>query len=79
MTVARTWGGGGADATPFFAAGVPTLYFATTNGYAHLHLPSDTPATLNPALHAAATRLAFLTLASIARGGYARETAAAAP
>jgi aminopeptidase YwaD len=77
-TVARTWSGGGADATPFFEAGIPTLYFATTNGYAHLHLPSDTPATLDPGLHAAVARLAFLTAAAVASGDAIRETPAAA-
>ncbi len=79
LTVARTWKGGGADAAPFFEAGLPTLYFATTNGYGDLHLPTDTPATLKPALHAAVARLAYLTARAVAGDGYAREALAAAP
>lgn len=58
--------GGGADAEPFYRAGIPTLYFATTNGYAHLHQITDTPETLNLPLFEKAARLAFLTLLSVA-------------
>ncbi|MDZ7272116.1 MAG: M20/M25/M40 family metallo-hydrolase [candidate division KSB1 bacterium] len=63
---AASGGGGGADAGPFHRRGVPNLYFATTNGYAHLHLPSDTPDTLEPELFTAATRLAYLTAWALA-------------
>jgi hypothetical protein len=66
LLVNNTGKGGGADAQPFFDAGIPTLYFVTTNGYKHLHLPSDTPETLNPDLFEAITRLAFLAVHSIA-------------
>ncbi len=76
LTVARTWSGGGADATPFHRAGVPALYFATTNSYTHLHLPSDTPATLAPDLHAEVARLACRLAAVAAMGGYEREVVA---
>jgi hypothetical protein len=53
--------GGGADAQPLYEKGVPTLYFVTTNGYAHLHLPSDHVETLDPRLFEAATQLLYLT------------------
>lgn len=61
-----TWRGGGADATPFFEQGIPTLYFVTTNSYTHLHLPSDKPETLNPDLFEKITRLGFLSTLSLA-------------
>lgn len=47
ILVKNTWYGGGADAESFFRKNVPTLYFATTNSYRHLHMPSDLPETLN--------------------------------
>ncbi|MBC7186884.1 MAG: M28 family peptidase [Calditrichaeota bacterium] len=65
---AATGGGGGADAGPFHRRGVPNLYFATTNSYEHLHLPSDRPETLRPELFTAAARLAFLTARVLADG-----------
>ena len=65
-TVAATWPGGGADATPFFALGIPTLYWATTSGYAHLHAVTDTPETLNGPLFADLVRLAFRTAWAVA-------------
>ncbi len=65
---ARTGGGGGADAGPFHRQGVPNLYFATSNGYQHLHLPSDKPETLRPDLFAAAAELAYLTARALADG-----------
>lgn len=58
--------GGGADAEPFYEFSIPTLYFATTKGYTHLHQIADTPETLNPPLLEKASRLAFLTLLSVA-------------
>jgi hypothetical protein len=76
-TVAATWQGGGADATPFFALGIPTLYWVTTNGYAHLHAVTDTPATLNGALYADLVRLAFRTAWAVADAP--GDTAADAP
>ena len=70
VTIEDTWYGGGADAKAFFAAGVPTLYVANTDGYTHLHQPTDRPETLDPDLLAAAARLAFLTTAAVADGRY---------
>lgn len=66
MMVDRTWGGGGADATPFHEAGLPTLYWVTTNGYANLHAPGDTPETLNSLLHEQLVKLAFQTAWTVA-------------
>ncbi|MGQ9851948.1 MAG: M28 family peptidase [Candidatus Oleimicrobiaceae bacterium] len=65
---ARTGSGGGADAGPFHRRGVPNLYFTTSNGYQHLHLPSDTPETLRPDLFAAAAQLAYRTARALANG-----------
>ena len=67
-TVARTWGGGGADATPFFDAGVRTLYWATTNSYLFLHNPFDKPETLNAPLYEKLVRLCFRTAWDVATG-----------
>lgn len=71
--VERTWSGGGADATPFHEKGIPSLYFVTTNSYAHLHLPSDKVETLNPDLYEKLVKLAYLTVREIASGNYERE------
>jgi len=65
-TVAATWQGGGADATPFFERGIRTLYWVTTNSYEHLHVPGDTPETLNGPLYADLVRLAFRTAWAVA-------------
>jgi hypothetical protein len=73
LSVADTWGGGGADATPFAERGIPTLYFASRFSYPHLHLPGDTPPTLNPRLYEALVRLAYRTAWAVADGGYAGE------
>jgi hypothetical protein len=70
----ETWGGGGADATPFREAGIPTLYFAATHAYDHLHLPSDRPETLSGALLESETRVAYRTLLELASGRYSRES-----
>ena len=72
--VDESWYGGGADAQPFFDAGIPTLYFAATHSYAHLHRPSDLPETLNPGLYVDTVRLGWLLAHSIAEGEYQRET-----
>lgn len=53
--------GGGADAQPLYEKGIPTLYFATTNGYTHLHQITDTVETLEADLFEAAARLVYLT------------------
>ena len=73
LTVEPTWGGGGADATPFAGKGIPTLYFASRFSYPHIHLPSDKPGTLNPRLLEALTRLACRTTWQVAQGDYAGE------
>lgn len=49
--VDATWGGGGADLTPFHNLEIPGLYFASQFSYTHLHLPTDTPETLNKELY----------------------------
>jgi hypothetical protein len=76
ITIADTWAGGGADATPFHEKGIPTLYFASTKSYTHLHQASDRPETLNPALLEKIARLAFRTARSVSDGAYDRETVA---
>lgn len=71
--VNRTWGGGGADATPFFEKGIPCLYFVTTNSYDYLHLPGDKEETLSPDLFEKVVKLALLTAVDVANGNYQRE------
>jgi hypothetical protein len=61
LLVSRTGKGGGADASPFFEIGIPTLYFVSTNSYTYLHMIDDKPETLNPDLFQAITRLGFIT------------------
>lgn len=73
LMVPGTWRGGGADATPFFEKGLPTLYFVTTNSYPHLHRPGDTVETLNGEVYEAITRLGYRTAAWVADGKYQRE------
>ncbi len=73
LSVEDTWGGGGADATPFAERGIPTLYFASRFSYPHLHQPGDTPGTLNPRLFEALTRLAYRTAWKVAEGDYPGE------
>jgi hypothetical protein len=73
LTVAETWGGGGADATPFAEKQIPTIYFASRFSYTHLHLPGDTPATLNLRLYEELTRLVYRTAWKVAEGGYPGE------
>jgi len=73
ISTEHTWYGGGADAQPFFDAGIPTLYFVAEDSYTHLHKPGDTPDTLHPQLFVSITRLAQRVLASLAAGGYQRE------
>jgi hypothetical protein len=79
LTVAETWGGGGADAAPFEEAKIPNLYFASKFSYTHLHLASDTPATLNPALLEAVARLGYATALEVAQGGTAGAPPAGSP
>ena len=73
LSVEETWGGGGADATPFAEKGIPTLYFASRFSYPHLHQPGDTPGTLNPRLYEALTRLVYRTAWKVAEGDYPGE------
>ena len=73
LMVPGTWGGGGADAAPFHEAGLPTLYFVSTNSYTHLHKTSDQVETLNGDLFEAITRLGYRTAAWIGDGSYQRE------
>ena len=75
----ETWGGGGADATPFREAGVPTAYFAATRSYDFLHLPGDRTETLNGPLFEGAARVAWRTVLDVAEGRYSRETLPATP
>ncbi|NOG99647.1 MAG: M20/M25/M40 family metallo-hydrolase [Ignavibacteriae bacterium] len=71
--ISKTWGGGGADATPFHERGIPSIYFVSTNSYDHLHSISDKPETLNRELIEKITRLAYLTVYETAIGNYSRE------
>lgn len=71
--VSNTWAGGGADATPFYSIGIPSLYFVTTNSYKYLHLPADRIETLNIQLLKDITNLAYFTINKIAGGEYLRE------
>lgn len=71
--VERTWKGGGADLSAFSNKGIPGLYFVTTNSYDHLHLPSDTPETLNTELFTKVATLAWKVAWQIAIGNYSRE------
>lgn len=73
LMVKNTWSGGGADATPFHEKGIPSLYFVSKYSYDHLHLPTDTPETLNPVLFESIAKLAYLTAWEVAGGKYIRE------
>lgn len=72
-SVGRTWKGGGADLTPFYTVGIPGLYFASTNSYDNLHLPSDLPETLNKDLYEKIAKLVCKMTILIADGEYKRE------
>ena len=74
LVVEDTWNGGGADLTPFYETGIPGLYFVSKYSYEHLHLPTDTPETLNLDLLANIVRLAYLTARDVADGNYRKET-----
>ena len=73
LVVEDTWSGGGADLTPFYEKGIPGLYFVSKYSYEHLHLPTDTPETLNPVLFENIVKLAYLTAREVADGNYKRE------
>jgi hypothetical protein len=74
LVVEDTWSGGGADLTPFYEKDIPGLYFVSKYSYEHLHLPTDTPETLNPELYASIVKLTYLTAREIADGDYHKET-----
>jgi hypothetical protein len=74
LVVEDTWNGGGADLTPFYETGLPGLYFVSKYSYEHLHLPTDTPETLNIDLLANIVRLAYLTAREVSDGNYRKET-----
>ena len=73
LMVKDTWGGGGADLTPFYEKGIPGLYFVSKYSYDHLHQPSDMPETLNPELYEKIVKLAYLMAREVADGNYKRE------
>lgn len=73
LMVSETWGGGGADATPFHKIGIPCLYFVSKYSYDHIHQPTDTPETLNPTVFENIVKLAYLTARKVADGNYKRE------
>lgn len=73
LMVENTWNGGGADLTPFYEKEIPGLYFVSKYSYDHLHLPTDTPETLNPVLFENLVKLAYLTAREVADGNYKRE------
>lgn len=74
LVVENTWSGGGADLTPFYEIGIPGLYFVSKYSYEYLHLPTDTPETLNRDLFEKIVKLAYLTAREIAEGKYNKET-----
>jgi aminopeptidase YwaD len=74
LVVEDTWSGGGADATPFHEKGIPCLYFVSKHSYDHLHLPTDTPETLNRNLLEKIVKLVYLTTRQVADGNYDNET-----
>ena len=71
--IMRTWNGGGADAEPFHRKGIPCLYFVTYFSYTNLHLMSDKPETLNPAVFEKICKLGYMSAYEIAIGNYKRE------
>jgi Zn-dependent M28 family amino/carboxypeptidase len=73
LIVKDTWSGGGADLTPFYEKGIPGLYFVSRYSYDHLHLPTDTPETLNPVLLESIVKLAYLIAREVADDNYLRE------
>lgn len=69
----KTFGGGGADAQPFYEVGIPTLYFNTSGGYKFLHQATDKTETLNPEVFEKVVRLGYLTTMELANKKYKRE------
>jgi hypothetical protein len=73
LIIDSTWKGGGADLTPFTNLDIPGLYFVSKYSYVHLHLPSDTPETLNRALFKNIVSLGNKIIDQVANGYYCRE------
>lgn len=73
LVVDQTWRGGGADLTPLHNIGIPGLYFVTKYSYTHLHLPSDTPETLNIPLFKEVVGLGYRIINELAGGIYEKE------
>jgi hypothetical protein len=73
LMVTQTWKGGGADLTPFSELGIPGLYFVSKYSYPHLHLPSDTPETINTELFRNLVQLGFETARFAGSSEYIRE------
>lgn len=73
LMIEDTWNGGGADLTPFYEKGIPGLYFVSKYSYEHLHLPTDTPESLNPDLFEKIVKLVYLTAREVSDGNYQRE------
>ncbi|MGE0076495.1 MAG: M20/M25/M40 family metallo-hydrolase [Bacteroidales bacterium] len=70
----RSFGGGGGDATAFYNANIPTLYFSATNGYKFIHQTTDKAETINNQLVEKITKLGFLMTIELANGKYEGET-----
>lgn len=68
-----TWKGGGADLTPLHKIGIPGLYFVTRDSYTYLHLPEDTPETLNSELFKKVVRTGYEIINTVANGKYEKE------
>jgi len=73
LMIKETWSGGGADLTPFYEKEIPGLYFVSKYSYDNLHLPMDTPETLNPDLIENIVKLVYQTAREVAEGNYERE------
>jgi len=69
----RTWRGGGADAQPFHEKNIPSLYFAGINAYTYLHMPGDTPKTINKNLLKYTADIVFETSVKAASKNYMKE------
>ncbi|MHC1739165.1 MAG: M20/M25/M40 family metallo-hydrolase [Ignavibacteriaceae bacterium] len=74
LMMERTWSGGGADATPFHNAGIPSLYFVSFFSYNHLHKTSDLPENLNFSLLREITELGIETVLKISGDEYRKES-----
>lgn len=73
VVIERTWSGGGADATAFHNVEIPSLYFASSYSYTHLHKLSDTPETINYMLLKSLVDLAIESIVEIGGKKYKKE------